>query len=69
MILANFISFLLDPFHLKKKISSDSDIKLKQAWWRWKTYAEDYNFVFHEDFVIPTFIRKKLSFCIICTAK
>jgi hypothetical protein len=64
----NFISFWLDLFYLKKIISFDSDIGLRQKWWRWKAYLEGYKFVFHENFIIPTFTRQKLSFCIIYTA-
>jgi hypothetical protein len=34
-----------------------------------QVYSESYNFPFHENFVISTFIRQKLSFCIICIEK
>jgi hypothetical protein len=31
-------------------------------------YSNGYNFVFYEQVLIPTFARRKLSFCIIFTA-
>jgi hypothetical protein len=36
-------------------ITFDSELRLRQTLWRWKANSKLYNFVFHENFPIPTF--------------
>ena len=49
----------LTSFRKKKVISHDSDIKWKEAWWRWKDVLKAYKVMFQEVLPIPMFTLLK----------